>query len=82
MLILICLPLTATGDIILVPLDQPTIQAGIDAALDGDTVLVADGTYTGPGNTDISISGKSITLRSENGPAACIIDCEEGSHRG
>jgi hypothetical protein len=34
-----------------------TIQAGIDAASDGDTVLVAAGTYDG-----ISISGKNITV--------------------
>jgi hypothetical protein len=28
-----------------VPQDQPTVQSGIDAAVDGDTVLVADGMY-------------------------------------
>ncbi len=51
-----------------VPADQPTIQAGIDAAILGDTVLVADGTYTGDGNRDIDFGGKGIVLKSENGP--------------
>ena len=54
-----------------------TIQKGIDMADDGDTVLVADGTYTGDGNRDIDFSGKSIILISENGPEFAIIDCEE-----
>ena len=30
--------------------DAPTIQAGITASTNGDTVLVAAGTYTGGGN--------------------------------
>lgn len=52
-----------------------TIQAAINAANPGDTVIVADGTYTGNGNRDIDFS-KSITVKSENGPEHCIIDCQ------
>ncbi|MFQ5807361.1 MAG: right-handed parallel beta-helix repeat-containing protein [Phycisphaerae bacterium] len=52
------------------------IQEGIDAAVDGDTVLVLDGTYTGDGNKNLDFGGKLVTVRSENGPESCIIDCE------
>ncbi|MHC4587616.1 MAG: choice-of-anchor Q domain-containing protein, partial [Planctomycetota bacterium] len=58
-----------------------TIQAAIDAANDGDTVVVSDGIYTGPGNRDIDFKGKVIIVRSENGPQNCIIDCQK-SGRG
>ena len=53
-----------------------TIQAAIEAAPPGSIVVVADGTYTGNGNRDLSFMGKSITLRSANGPESCVIDCD------
>jgi predicted outer membrane repeat protein len=61
-----------------VPDVYPTIQAAIDEAGDGDVIWVADGTYSGDGNIEIDFRGRAITVRSENGPAACIIDCQAG----
>jgi hypothetical protein len=64
--------------IINVPADQPTIQEGIDVAVDGDTVQVTDGIYTGELNRDLTWDGneKHIIVKSENGPDSCFVDCE------
>jgi len=52
-----------------------TIQEGLNAANNLDTVLVADGTYKGDGNRDLDFLNKSLNLTSLNGPSFCIIDC-------
>ena len=57
-----------------VPQDQATIQAGIDAAVDGDTILLDDGVYRGAGNLDIWVEKKSLVVKSVNGYVSTIID--------
>lgn len=53
-----------------VPAQYPTIQSAIDAAANGDTVLVAPGTY----KEYITIYHKTIDLRSSGGRDVTIIN--------
>ncbi len=59
-----------------VPADLPTIQAAVTAAVNGDTILVAPGIYTGTGNRDIIIEGKSVVIIAEQAASSTVIDCE------
>jgi hypothetical protein len=55
--------------------DFATIQDAITGSVSRDTILLADGIYSGTGNRDIDFQGKDLTLRSVSGNAeACIID--------
>src|SRR5689334_1044970 len=65
----------SAGNVIHVPGDQPTIQAGIAAAANGDTVLVMAGTYY----ENINFNGKAIIVTSEQGAGLTVID---GQSRG
>ncbi|MHC4944370.1 MAG: right-handed parallel beta-helix repeat-containing protein [Planctomycetota bacterium] len=56
--------------VIHVPADYPTIQQAIDAAVHGDTVLVAPDTYV----ENINFLGKAISVKSEKGAELTVID--------
>jgi len=55
---------------ITVPGGQPTIQAAINAAHNGDIVTVSPGTY----QENLNFNGKAITVQSQGGAGVTIID--------
>ena len=60
----------AAASVITVPGNYPTIQAAINAAANGDTVVVSPGTYF----ENIDFMGKLITVESAQGPSVTTID--------
>ncbi len=56
--------------------DYPNLQKAHDAASPGDTLLLADGRFSGDGNRHL-VTDRSIVLHSlSRDPSTCIIDCE------
>ncbi|MEO5884679.1 MAG: cupredoxin domain-containing protein, partial [Candidatus Limnocylindrales bacterium] len=53
---------TAPGTTIHVPADQPTVQAGVDAAAPGDLVLIAPGVY----QEAVQVTTPYVTIRGED----------------
>jgi hypothetical protein len=72
MWVFLCLSFTSAyaQKTINVPADQATIQGAINLANNGDTVLVAPGTYY----ENINFMGKAITVTSSSGPGTTVID--------
>ncbi|HTF90956.1 MAG TPA: right-handed parallel beta-helix repeat-containing protein [Planctomycetota bacterium] len=52
------------------------LQSAVTAAFYGDTIVMEDGLYQGPGNRAIALNGRYVTLRSAHGPSNCTIDCQ------
>lgn len=69
-LLLLFLSNIASGATIYVPDDHTTIQDALQAAVDGDTILVRPGTYV----ENVDFVGKNVVLRSELGPEVTVID--------
>lgn len=59
----------ARGADVHVPADMPTIQAAIDSATSGDTIVVAAGTY----DESLNFAGKSLSLVASAGPSATTL---------
>ncbi|PKP59793.1 hypothetical protein CVT91_06160 [Candidatus Atribacteria bacterium HGW-Atribacteria-1] len=59
----------ALADTIYVPDNYSTIQAAVDAASPGDTIIVRDGTYT----ENVNVNKDHLTIRSENGAEVTVV---------
>jgi hypothetical protein len=57
--------------------DFADLQSAVDAASDGDEIIVAPGTYTNTSSEVVNMLGKEIWLRSSGGAAVTIINGED-----
>ncbi len=55
----------------------PDLQSALYAAQSGDSIRLADGIYTGPGNRNLVLGGVLTILSVGGDPENCILDLEE-----
>ena len=65
------------ADTLLVPDEYPTIQAAVDAALDGDEIIVAPGEYTSTADNIVRIEGKRLSIRANGTPEETVLNGED-----
>ncbi len=63
-----------------VPGQYARIQHAVDFANDGDTILIAPNTYTGPGNRDVLILNKGLTIIGDGDASSVIIHADDSNH--
>ncbi len=67
---------SALTAILHIPDDYETMADAVAAASEGDTIVVADGTYSGPGFHNVDMQNVGLRILSENGASATVIDLE------
>lgn len=60
---------------------KKTIQSGVSTVLNGGTVNIADGVYSGTGNVNISISAKNVNIKGQSQNGTIINASGTGSTR-
>jgi hypothetical protein len=73
--LLMCLTSTLQATTIYIPGDYPTIQGGINGAFDGDTVMIAPGTYY---EHEIDFMGKAIVVTGTDPEDSSVVAATTG----
>ncbi len=78
--LILLLNTSAIAGAVFVPWDFDTIQEAVDNVSNGDSVLVGEGVFTGEGNRNISMEGRSLYIGSTSGRDYTTLDIEAGGY--